>query len=85
MQAAFSLVLGLLLAAPALAQTETAPRGDVIELRNGSKLEGRILAEDDTSLTIEILTTYESQALSGEVPFNEVVVAEVKFWGTAAG
>ena len=44
-----------------------------------------IASINTTSLTIEILTTYESQALSGEVPFNEVVVAEVKFWGTAAG
>ncbi len=44
-----------------------------------------IASINTTSLTIEILTTFESQALGGEVPFNEVVVAEVKFWGTAAG
>ncbi|MGA9596711.1 MAG: hypothetical protein WBV06_11160 [Acidimicrobiia bacterium] len=34
-----------------------------------------------TSLTIEILSTYASQAVNGEVAFDEIAVAEVKFYG----
>ncbi len=38
-----------------------------------------------TTLTLEVLSNYASQALGGEIAFNELVVAEVKFWGTPAG
>ncbi|PIE24340.1 MAG: hypothetical protein CSA62_03400 [Planctomycetota bacterium] len=56
MPASYLLVFGLLLAAPTLAQKEDTlrPKSDLIELRNGAKLEGRILAEDENSLCIEI-------------------------------
>jgi len=33
-------------------------------------------------LTIEILSNYPSQAVGGQPAFEEIVVAEVKFWGT---
>ena len=33
-------------------------------------------------LTLEILSSFASQALGGEIAFSEVVVAEIKFFGT---
>jgi hypothetical protein len=35
-------------------------------------------------LTIEILSSYPSQPVGGQPAFDELVVAEVKFWGTPA-
>ncbi len=43
-----------------------------------------IASIETTTLTIEILSAYASQALGGEIAFSELVVAEVKFWGTPA-
>jgi hypothetical protein len=34
-------------------------------------------------LTLEILSSYPSQAVNGEVAFDEIAVAEVKFYGSA--
>jgi len=34
-----------------------------------------------TTLTIEVLSTYASQAMDGQIAFSELVVAEVKFYG----
>lgn len=34
-----------------------------------------------TTLTIEILSDYASQAIGGEIAFDEIVVAEVRFFG----
>ena len=36
------------------------------------------------TLTIEILSSYPSQAIGDQPAFEELVVAEVKFWGTPA-
>ncbi len=41
-----------------------------------------IASVDTTTLTIEILSNYPSQAVGGQPAFEELVVAEVKFWGT---
>ena len=41
-----------------------------------------IASFETTLLTIEVLSNYPSQAIDGEIAFNELVVAEVKFWGT---
>ena len=41
-----------------------------------------IASIETTLLTIEVLSDYPSQALSGEIAFNELVVAEVRFFGT---
>jgi hypothetical protein len=43
-----------------------------------------IASIETTSLTLEILSSYASQALDGEIAFSELVVAEVKFFGTSA-
>jgi len=43
-----------------------------------------IASIETTTLTIEILSDYPSQAVNGEIAFDELVVAEVKFWGSAA-
>lgn len=43
-----------------------------------------IASIETTTLTLEILSSYASQALSGEIAFSELVVAEIKFWGTPA-
>lgn len=37
---------------------------------------------ETTTLTIEILSDYPSQAVEGEIAFDEIVVAEVKFFGS---
>jgi hypothetical protein len=42
-----------------------------------------IASIETTSLTLEVLTTYASQAIAG-VAFDELAVAEVEFWGTTA-
>lgn len=41
-----------------------------------------IASIETTSLTLEILSSFASQALGGEIAFSEVVVAEIKFFGT---
>lgn len=41
-----------------------------------------IASVETTTLTIEILSNYPSQAVGGQPAFEELVVAEVKFWGT---
>lgn len=43
-----------------------------------------IASLETRTLTLEILTSYASQALDGQIAFSELVVAEVKFFGTAA-
>ena len=41
-----------------------------------------IASIETTTLTLEILSSFASQALGGEIAFSEVVVAEIKFFGT---
>jgi hypothetical protein len=43
-----------------------------------------IASIETTSLTLEILSDYASQAVGGEVPFGEIAVAEIKFFGSQA-
>jgi len=41
-----------------------------------------IVSLETTSLTLEVLSTYASQAVSGDPAFDELAVAEIKFWGS---
>ncbi|MCP4305113.1 MAG: hypothetical protein GY926_14375 [bacterium] len=41
-----------------------------------------IASVETTTLTFEILSNYPSQAVGGQPAFEELVLAEVKFWGT---
>lgn len=41
-----------------------------------------IASVETTTLTIEILSNYPSQGVGGQPAFEELVLAEVKFWGT---
>ena len=43
-----------------------------------------IASIETQTLTLEILSDYASQAISGEVAFDELAVAEIKFWGSPA-
>lgn len=43
-----------------------------------------IASIETTTLTLEILSDYASQAVAGEVPFGEIAVAEIKFFGSQA-
>ena len=44
-----------------------------------------IASIETTVLTLEVLTCYPSQAIGDQPAFEELAVAEVKFWGTASG
>jgi hypothetical protein len=44
-----------------------------------------IASVETTTLTIEVLSNYPSQAIGDQPAFEELVVAEVKFWGTPVG
>ena len=41
-----------------------------------------IASVETTTLTIEVLSNYPSQGVGGQPAFEELVVAEIKFWGT---
>lgn len=41
-----------------------------------------IASIETQTLTLEILSDYASQAISGDVAFDEIAVAEIKFWGS---
>lgn len=43
-----------------------------------------IASIETTTLTLEILSDYPSQAVGGEVAFGEIAVAEIQFYGTQA-
>ncbi len=43
-----------------------------------------IASIETTSLTLDILSSFASQPLGGEIAFRELVVAEIKFYGTSA-
>jgi hypothetical protein len=43
-----------------------------------------IASVETTTLTLEVLSNYPSQALGDQPAFEELVAAEVKFWGTTS-
>ena len=60
------------------------PRATLKDLAGGPQRID-IASIETTVLTIEVLTRYPSQAIGDQPAFEELAVAEVKFWGTASG
>ena len=44
----------------------------------------QISSIETTTLTLKVLSEFPSEALDGQVAFDELVMAEVRFWGTPA-
>jgi hypothetical protein len=60
------------------------PRATLKDLAGGPQRID-IASIETTVLTLEVLTRYPSQAIGDQPAFEELAVAEVEFWGTAAG
>jgi hypothetical protein len=60
------------------------PRATLKDLAGGPQRID-IASIETTVLTIEVLTRFPSQAIGDQPAFEELAVAEVKFWGTASG
>jgi hypothetical protein len=58
------------------------PRATLQDLAGGPQRVD-IASIETTVLTLEILTSYPSQAIGDQPAFEELAVAEIKFWGTA--
>ena len=58
---------------------------NTLDDRAGGPQRNEIASIETTTLTLEVLSSYASQALDGEIAFSELVVAEVKFFGTPSG
>jgi len=44
-----------------------------------------IASIDTTTLTIEVLSNFPSSAIGDQPAFEELALAEIKFWGTPNG